>query len=108
MQGGAAIPETDIIEYRVYLANALTDPDKTNPTEIGITVETTYVITLNTEGKFFVGLQTLRMISDRTFITESVIGWSDDPEIVKDGAIFGLRYFVPPLPPTNVRVAEQT
>jgi hypothetical protein len=31
MQGGAVIPETDIIEYRVYLANAITDPDKMNP-----------------------------------------------------------------------------
>lgn len=104
MQGGELIPETDIVEYKVHLANATTDPDKTNPAEIGTTAETTYTITLNTEGKFFVGLQTLRMTSDRTSVSESVIGWSDDPEIAKDGNIFGLRYFVPPLPPCNVRV----
>ena len=106
MQGGIAIPETDIIEYKVHLANATTDPDKTNPVEIGTTAETTYTITLNTEGKFFVGLQTLRMTSNRTFIAESIIGWTDDPEIAKDGNIFGLRYFMPPLPPYNVRVTN--
>lgn len=106
MEGGAIIPETDIIEYKVHLANAIIDPEKTNSVEIGIADECIYTLTLNTEGQYFVGLQTLRMKPDRTLIAESVIGWSDDPAIVANGAIFGLQYFVPPLPPHNVRVVS--
>ena len=31
MSNGDPIPDTDIIEYAVYLSNAITDPDKSNP-----------------------------------------------------------------------------
>jgi hypothetical protein len=103
MQGGIAIPETDLIEYRVYLANAITDPDKTNPAEIGIAGDTSYVITLVDEGQYFVGLQTIRSLADGTLIGESVIGWTDDPAIVLDGHTFGIRHFLPPMVPTGLR-----
>lgn len=106
MQGGVAVPEDNIIEYKVYLANAITDPDKTNPVEIGIAAECMYTLTLNTEGQYFVGLRTLRMKANRTLIAESVIGWTDDPATVAGGNIFGLQYFVPPMPPQNVRVTN--
>jgi hypothetical protein len=103
MQGGVAIPETDIIEYRIYLANAITDPDKTNPAEIDITGDTSYVITLVGEGQYFVGLQTIRKLADGTLIGESYIGWTDDPAIVLDGHTFGIRHFLPPMVPTGLR-----
>lgn len=108
MQGGIAIPETDIIEYRVYLANAITDPDKTNPAEIDVTRNTSYVITLTDEGHYFVGLQTIRKIlvgsnGDESVVGESVIGWTDDPAIVLDGHTFGIRHFLPPMVPTGLR-----
>jgi hypothetical protein len=91
MEDGQAIPETDIVEYKVYLANTVTDPDKTNPAIIGVAAECTYIVTLNIEGQYFVGLQTLRMKADRTAIAESVIGWSDDPAIAANGTIFGVQ-----------------
>jgi hypothetical protein len=108
MQGGAVIPETDIIEYRVYLANAITDPDKMNPAEIDITGELSYTITLTGEGHYFVGLQTIRKIlvgsnGDESVVGESVIGWTDDPAIVLDGHTFGIRHFLPPMVPTGLR-----
>jgi hypothetical protein len=46
------------------------------------------------------------MKADRIAIAESVIGWSDDPAIAANGTIFGVQYFLPPLPPTNVRVTS--
>lgn len=95
LEGGTPIPEDNVIEYRVWLVNAVTDADKTNPTVLGITPETLYVITLNTEGKFFVGLQTLRKTREGVLMAESVVGWTDDPEIAADGVTFGIQYFLP-------------
>jgi len=107
LEGGLVISETDIIEYRVYLSNAITDPDKTNPVEIDITGDTSYTITLVNEGQYFVGLQTIRTIlvgpNDETIIEESYIGWSDDPAIVRDGVTFGIRHFLPPMVPVGLR-----
>ena len=103
LQGGVAIPETDIIEYRVYLSNTITDPDKTNPAEIDITGDTSYVITLVNEGQYFVGLQTIRKLVDGEVIGESYIGWTDDPAIVSNGVTFGIRHFLPPMVPVGLR-----
>ena len=103
MQGRVAIPETDIIEYRVYLSNAITDPDKTNPAEIDITGDTSYLITLVNEGQYFVGLQTIRKLADGEVIGESVIGWSDDPAIVFEEHTFGIRHFLSPMVPVGMR-----
>ena len=47
---GSAIPAGSTIEYTVYLANSITDPGKTNPSEIATVAATEYTITLNTEG----------------------------------------------------------
>ena len=102
MQGGIALPKTDIIEYRVYLSNIITDPDKANPVEIGITGDISYVITLMNE-ECLVGLQTIRKLADGEVIGESVIGWTDDPAIVLDGHTFGIRHFLPPMVPVGLR-----
>ncbi|MCK4525913.1 hypothetical protein KAW18_00975 [candidate division WOR-3 bacterium] len=106
-EGGTPFPETDVIEYRVWLSNAVTDPDKTNPVEVGITEETMFVVTLNVEGRYFVGLQTMRSIlmgpdDEKKLVGESRIGWSDEPEIALDGNIFGLQHYLPPLPPYGI------
>ena len=103
MSNGDPIPDTDIIEYVVYLSNAITDPDKSNPIEIGTIDALEYTVTLNVEGKFFVGLRTLRKDAGGTLLGESIIGWSDDPTIVSDGHTFGIRHFLPPMVPTGLR-----
>lgn len=109
LSNGDPIPESDIIEYRVWLSNAITDPDKVNPVEIGVTAEDVYVITLNTEGRFFVGLQTIRKRqqgAEVVVLGESVIGWTDDPDIAINGEIFGLQYFLPPDCPRGVGLLD--
>lgn len=96
LENNATIPEGNVIEYPVWLVNADTDPDKVNPVAVGTTSETLYVITLGVEGRYFVGLQTVRRSSEGIFLGESCIGWTDDPVIAANGDIFGLQYFVPP------------
>ena len=85
------------VMYRIYIANADTDPDKTNPVVAaeGIT-ELTCEITLGTKGRFFVGVSAY--LDDQ----ESVINWGDEPENQGDNELFGVRFAVPPNAPKNV------
>ena len=94
-ENGELIPTTDIIGYAVYMASEL-DVDKANPTKLGVTTDVVYTITMQVEGRFFVGLQTIRKLDDGTTVSESVIGWSDDPAIVADGKTFGISFFYAP------------
>ena len=86
------------VTYRLYLANADTDPNKTNVVIAadGITAlqET---ITLGTKGRFFVGVSSL--LGD----LESVINWADELENQEGSELFGLRFAVPPHAPKNIR-----
>lgn len=103
IDNGDPLPPTDTIEYVVYLANAITDPNKDNPAEIARTTNTNQLITLNVEGQYFVGVKAIRKIADGTEVGESVVAWSDDPQYVQNGETFGLRYFLPPSAPGNLR-----
>lgn len=103
LDNGDPIPTTDTVEYVVYLANATTDPNKTNPVEVGRTTNLEDTITLNVEGSFFVGCQAIRKDSAGTQLSASIIGWSDDPAIVFNGQTFGIRYFLPPSVPAGLR-----
>ena len=72
------LPTGDTIQYEVYLANANTDPSKANPVYIGTVENPTHTITLNAEGQFFVGVKAVRF-SDGGIVSESSMGWSDNP-----------------------------
>jgi len=99
---GTPIPAGSTIEYTVYLANAITDPGKINPSEIATVATTEYTITLNAEGSFYVGLQSIRLV-DSVEVSASAIIWSDDPAVVQGGATFGIRYFLSPAAPSGLR-----
>jgi hypothetical protein len=103
LDNGDPLPAGDTIEYVVYLANAITDPNKDNPSEIETITATQSTITLNVEGSYFVGVKAVRKIADGTNVGESEVAWSDDPQFVQGGATFGLRYFLPPAAPGNMR-----
>jgi len=99
-----SVPAGSSVEYVVYLANAITDPNKTNPSEVGTLTATSQLITLNVEGSYFVGVKSRRLLdSDGSNVGESDISWSDDPTRVQGGVTFGLRYFLPPDAPSNLR-----
>jgi len=92
----------DVIEYTVFLVNAVTDPNKTNPVEVGTTAETTYTLTLNTEGKYFVGVRTNRtLVDDPDTTLTSEVAWSDDAGAAPTP--FGVMSFLAPAAPTGLR-----
>jgi hypothetical protein len=95
------IPEGDEIRYKVYLANAKTDPNKTNPALITPEAITTteYTFTLGVEGSFFVGVKSIqysKVEGTMVPVGESPIAWSSNPEDSENGKTFGVRYFLPP------------
>jgi len=89
---------TQAVQYRIYLANANTDPDKASPTLIvdGLT-GLSYTVTLETKGRYFVGASAFDGED------ESVINWADEIENQGDNPLFGLRWKVSPHTPKNIK-----
>lgn len=83
-----------VISYKVYIANAVTDPTKANAVEAdgSPTSDTQFVVTLGTEGQYVIGVSTVLTIG--TEVLESKINWSDDPIGNAGGTTFGLQHFV--------------
>lgn len=105
---GDPIPGTgERITYVVYLANAQTDPNKTNPVEVGSTQDTQMTITLGTKGSFYVGTKSVLEADDGaggwTVASESEVVWSDDPQAVQGGVTFGIRFYPAPSAPGGLR-----
>lgn len=88
------------VEYVLYLNNAITDPDKTNPAEIARVSATEYTFTLNTEGRYFIGAKSVRVV-DGVDVSESEIVYTDNPEVCLDGNDFGVQYFELPAAPSG-------
>jgi hypothetical protein len=93
LENGGPVPEDNVIQYKVFVANAVTDPDKTNPVEVGTTESLEYTLTLNVEGKYLPGVQAIRII-DGEEVSNSIIAWSDNPVVCKDEKTFGIKYFL--------------
>ena len=102
LENGDPLPANNTIKYRVYLANAVTDSDKTNPALLGEIDQLQYTLTLNSEGKYFVGVQSVRYDENALEIEVSTVNWSD-----VNGAMtpnpFGLVHYLPPAAPANLR-----
>jgi hypothetical protein len=104
LSNGEPIPSDNTLNYVVYLADD--DINKSNAVEIGETTETTYTLTLNTEGKFYAGVKAQRMDGEGTILNESVIAWSDEELYVVDNMTFGLQYFFATNPISGLRPQE--
>ena len=101
---GQPIPAGAIIKYDIYLSNADTDPGKTNPIKLNAAPidALQYVVTLNTEGKYIVGVKALRFDDTGAMVAESNMNWSD-VNGVKTPNPFGLVHYIAPEPPGNLR-----
>ena len=93
--------------YRVLMTNTVTDPNKTNPVVVGETEDNTLVLTLTIKGKYRAGVKAVLQALNEDGVTwedvgESEISWSDDPTVVKDGVIFGIRFYPAPDKPTGL------
>jgi hypothetical protein len=89
---GHAIPEGRTIEYKIYLSNFETDPNKINPIELGTTQKTNFIVELPEFNKYVVGLQTICKNQDNYLLSD--IGWADNVKSVSNGVTFGLHYFI--------------
>jgi len=103
LENGDPLPSGSTISYDVWLSNAITDPDKTNPVKVATVTDLTYTITLNVEGKYFVGCSANRIV-DNEIVSSSDVSWSDDPAACENGDTFGLQYFFPPAKPNGMRL----
>lgn len=105
---GDPIPAGTHVEYKVFLANKLTDPNKTNPAELGQITGTEYTITLGVKGQYVAGVKAVH-VEDNTnlALAESDFAWSDNPADCADtdgdgtGNDFGIRFFAA-LPTTKL------
>lgn len=105
LKDGTPLPETSTVQYRCYLANAITDPDKANPSEVGVATEANYTVTLNVEGQYYFGVRSERMEdlgNGPEVVSVSTISWSDDSNVVENGQTWGLRHFFPPAMPSGL------
>lgn len=93
--------------YRVFLANAVTDPDKTNPVVVGEAEGNTLTITLNSKGKYRAGVAAVLFVLGDDGVTweevaSSETSWSDDPTVTLNGEIFGVRFYPVPKKPAGL------
>lgn len=100
LSNGDPIPPNDTVTYNVYIRNVATSTETMVGTGI---VNTSYTITFSAEGKYLVGVSTVRIPEGTTEEMESVVGWSDDPAIATGGT-FGVQMFLLPSNPVNLHV----
>lgn len=59
--------------------------------EVGATAELSYTITFQDEGRYYLGVQSVREIDGEIF--HSTISWSDNPEVCFNSESFGAIYY---------------
>lgn len=84
--------------YRVFTRGA----GGGEPVAISETTELSAVITITEEGRYFVGVQSIREVDGE--MLKSEIAWSDNPAYCAGSVAFGVVFFVAPDPPVNLRV----
>jgi len=106
-ENGETISDVEVISYNVYLAKE-SDTEKASPLLIGNTPDLVKVITFGMdapEGKYYVGLQTVRSdaLGSGAVWSTSRIVWSDDPDVALGGNTFGISYFYSPMAPEGLK-----
>ena len=92
---GNPIPPNDSISYRVYLKKMPNGPEVV----VDDTDQLQYTITFGVEGRYIVGVQTVRVPENETEEVLSSITWSDSTDVVAVPNPFGIVYFESPLNP---------
>ena len=91
---GTVIPDGDVISYNAYLR---ADGDTGDGTLAGNTANAEFTITFPSEGKWIVGVQTVRAIGgDETNVLESIVIWSDSEDTTYVPSPFGFIYYIAP------------
>ena len=85
------------VTYEILIANADTDPEKSNPVVVYTGPDTQTTITLVDKGRYFVGARSV-LGEDK-----SEINWADEPEYQDGYELFGIRFAVPPNAPKGLK-----
>lgn len=101
---GSTIPAADKVSYNTFIKNKKTGA----VISVGNTPALQQTIVFNLEGRYFVGVSTLRAVVGEDGVTveetmESEVSWSDVASVCLNGQTFGIRYFVHPNQPQNLR-----
>lgn len=99
LSDGSALPEGQTIAYKLY---ARADGDAPAVALSTVTAPPA-TITFSTEGKYILGVSTVRMAGQEV-LSESVIVWSDDPAACADSKTFGAQYYLPPVTVGNLKL----
>ena len=83
------------VTYEVLLANADTDPSKTNPVVVAETDLLEATLTM-TKGRYYVGVRAVYLDM------KGSINWGDELENQEDVGLIGLRFAVSPKPPRGL------
>ena len=84
--------------YKVYTKSV----DGTNVVEVGMTALLNYTITFIEEGRYFLGVKSIRNIDGELLTSD--IAWSDSAEACQNSETFGAVYYEPPEAVTNLRI----
>jgi len=102
LSDGTTVP-SEQVSYKVYIAKLV---DKTDMVEVGnAIVDVEFTVTLNSEGKWFVGVKAVRTI-DGVNIDSSRIAWSDMPLDCENGTTFGIMLYLGPANVTGLRITQ--
>lgn len=73
--------------YKIFIKSV----DGAIEKEVGATADLTHTITFQEEGRYFLGVQSVREVDEEIF--HSVIVWSDNPKVCANGEAFGAIYY---------------
>lgn len=98
---GDPLPADGVLHYKLYLANADTDPDKVNPIEVVDVTVLEATITLNTKGRYYIGVQAVWVYTDNSTLADA-INWADKIENQEGYDLWAIRHHVSPKPPKGL------
>jgi hypothetical protein len=102
MEGGAAIPEGDVISYEVFSVPEIGDKALDLKLE-GETLSTEMTISFIEEGRFYLGVRAVRQKYDKR-VSQSQVIWTDDPGAMKDGKAQGVIFSRAPSEPLDLEI----
>jgi hypothetical protein len=101
LENGDPIPPGSTIKYQVWIRRE----GQTTATQTGGESEATQgVVTFNSEGRFFIGVEAIRYENDQV-VARSSITWSDSEDAEAVPSPFGVIYYLAPQSAKNLRRA---
>lgn len=91
------------VVYDIYTVGSTAA--KSTAAKVTRATTTQQTISFSTEGKYYVGVKSVRVLSGAD-VSESAISWSDDPLAVSAAGTFGIVYYIAPAAVKNLRPVQ--